>query len=305
MVGSFARVERPDHLVLGAGGTLGIAWLRGVLAGLEEATGWDPRGARSFVGTSAGSIVSAGLAGGRRPGGDSSEGKAWAKATPEASMRRDGGRGWLAWAGGAVRPLAPLALAATASGGAAVRAAALSAMPRGRPRLHQVARAVGALRVDFDGRLLVAAVDRRSGRRVVFGADGAPAAGVAEAVEASCAIPWVFAPVEIGGREYVDGGVWSPTNLDVSPAGRGEQVLCLVPTGAPAPSTSPTAVLRLATHASLLAETVAVRSRGARVQVVTPDRACAKAMGPNLMDARRTDGVSRAAREQGRALGAR
>ena len=74
------------------------------------------------------------------------------------------------------------------------------------------------------------AVDRRSGRRVVFGSPGAPDASVAQAVEASCTVPWLFAPVKIGDREYVDGGVWSPTNLDAAPAGRDTHVLCLNPT---------------------------------------------------------------------------
>ncbi|HEU0316076.1 MAG TPA: patatin-like phospholipase family protein, partial [Solirubrobacteraceae bacterium] len=59
---------RPDVLVLGAGGTLGEAWMTGLLAGLEEATGLDLREVESFVGTSAGAIVAARLAAGRRPG---------------------------------------------------------------------------------------------------------------------------------------------------------------------------------------------------------------------------------------------
>jgi hypothetical protein len=36
-----------------------------------------------------------------------------------------------------------------------------------------------------------------------------------EAVAASCAIPGYFAPLDIGGVEYFDGGVRSPTNADV------------------------------------------------------------------------------------------
>ena len=44
-------------LVLGAGGIAGGAFHAGVLAALEEATGWDPRRAGLVVGTSAGSIV--------------------------------------------------------------------------------------------------------------------------------------------------------------------------------------------------------------------------------------------------------
>src|SRR3954447_7444233 len=48
---------RPDILVLGAGGTLGEAWLRGVLGGIEAEAAIDFRDCEYFVGTSAGSIV--------------------------------------------------------------------------------------------------------------------------------------------------------------------------------------------------------------------------------------------------------
>ena len=44
-------------LALGAGGVVGHAYHAGVLAALEEATGWDPRDAEVIVGTSAGSVV--------------------------------------------------------------------------------------------------------------------------------------------------------------------------------------------------------------------------------------------------------
>jgi NTE family protein len=51
-------------LVLGAGGLVGHAWHAGVLAGLAEGLGWDPRTADVVVGTSAGSVVAAMLRGG-------------------------------------------------------------------------------------------------------------------------------------------------------------------------------------------------------------------------------------------------
>src|SRR6185369_6372796 len=105
-----------------------------------------------------------------------------------------------------------------------------------------------------------------NGRRVVFGSPGAPAASVAEAVEASCTVPWLFAPVEIGDREYVDGGVWSPTNLDAAPAGRGARVLCLAPTAG-----YPVVAARKASAAVAATEAAAVRARGAGVELVNPD----------------------------------
>src|SRR5215467_14482633 len=72
---------RPDVLVLAGGGIVGEAWMHGVLAGLEDVAGVDYTRTEAFVGTSAGSIVGARLAAGRRPprpasGGDAAEGDA-------------------------------------------------------------------------------------------------------------------------------------------------------------------------------------------------------------------------------------
>jgi NTE family protein len=94
-------------------------------------------------------------------------------------------------------------------------------------------------------------------------------------------------PVQIGGRDYVDGGVWSPTNLDLASAGRGERVLCLVPTGSlggsvAAPLRAVATSWRLATEL----EAAGVRRRGAVVEIVTPDAHAAAAMGTGLMDPR-------------------
>ena len=63
--------------------------------------------------------------------------------------------------------------------------------------------------------LWIVAVQLDTGRRVVFGRAGEPSATVAEATQASCAIPAYFEPPTIGGMRYVDGGVHSTTNADV------------------------------------------------------------------------------------------
>jgi NTE family protein len=60
-------LSRPDVLVLGGGGVLGEAWTAGVLAGIEDGTGFDLRRCEHFVGTSAGSIVAARLVAGETP----------------------------------------------------------------------------------------------------------------------------------------------------------------------------------------------------------------------------------------------
>jgi NTE family protein len=301
--------SRPDVLVLGAGGTLGIAWLRGVLAGLEDAAGVDWRDCDHLIGTSAGSVVAAALAAGRAPADDTvADAPDAAASADQAGDGVPGGPWWRAaraasaWAGAVASPIAPTALRVTAPGGALARAAALKAAPRLRRTVPGIEGYVSGLGSRFDGRLRVAAVDRSRGRRVMFGAPGAPKAQVASAVAASCAVPWLFSPVEIEGRKYVDGGVWSPTNLDAAPAGRGSEVICFMPTATPMAARSPLGALRAATHAAALTERAALRARGARVRLVAPDAASGRVMGPNLMDRSLVSEAYAAGLAQGRGL---
>jgi NTE family protein len=294
-------------LVLGVGGILGESWMWGYLGGAHSATGEDFRRARQLIGTSAGSIAAARLAGGEDPRRGEERIRWDAEAEPE---RRSGAlRAALERASrlslGAMSPLAAPALAAATPGGALARAAVLARVPPGRIELNDLRSRVAALGPAFDGRLNIVAVDRGSGRRVAFGADGAPEASVADAVAASCAIPGYFAPVEIAGREYVDGGVWSPTNLDLARAGSGDRVLCLVPTAAM--GTAPALALRGLAAGWRLAtgvEAAAARRRAATVEVVVPDEGSARAMGSDLMNPRRRAAVLEAGFRQGARNGA-
>jgi NTE family protein len=305
-----APFTAPDVIVLAGGGVLGEAWMTGVLAGIEDAAGLDLRRTEAFVGTSAGSIVAARLASGRSPRRPDAAGDGSAAAAAEAGEdgRAQGSvvrralrsAGALAWASTA--PAASAALALGTPGGALVRAAALSRMPTGGRSLDQLREHVRGWGVRFDGRLRVCTVDRASGRRVVFGAPGAPPAEVADAVVASCSIPWVFEPVEIGGREYVDGGVWSVTNLDAAPAGRGTQVLCLDTIAGLDPRTGRMAAMRGAFRVAAQLETQVLRRRGARVRHVAPDADAADAIGSDLMDSRARARVLAAGHRQGRRL---
>jgi NTE family protein len=293
-------------LVLGVGGVLGEAWMWGYLGGAQRATGEDFRRAKQLIGTSAGSIVAARLAGGEDPRRGEERVRWDGEVEPE---RRPGAlRAALERASrislGAVSPLAAPALAAASPGGALARAAVLARVPPGRIELRELRSRVDALAPEFDGRLNVVAVDRGSGRRVAFGTDGAPEASVADAVAASCAIPGFFAPVEIKGREYVDGGVWSPTNLDLARAARGDRVLCLVPTAAM--GTSPALALRGLSAGWRLAtsvEAAAARQRGASVEIVGPDAGSARAIGGDLMNPSRRAGVLAEGFRQGAARG--
>jgi NTE family protein len=288
----------PDALVLGAGGTLGEAWLRGVLNGLEASAGLDFRECEYLLGTSAGSIVAATLAAGRRPDAGERAAREWARAVPD-EIEEEPETARFAVVGKAARaaatPFANVALSVTAPAGRVARAVVLRRAPRPDRTLGGLGGQIEALGARFDGRLRISAVDRSNGKRVMFGAPDAPRATVAEAVLASCSVPWLFAPVQIGEREYVDGGVWSPTNLDAVPSGSGSRVLALVPTAGAALTP-----LRTATSLAMSRETSALRGRGATVTTIVPDDASLKAMGPNLMDASRRDPVATAGYAQGR-----
>jgi NTE family protein len=300
-------LSRPDILVLGGGGVLGEAWLTGLLAGLEDAADLDLRRCEYFVGTSAGSIVAARLAADQSPRRPSLAGQAWGRAedvavpTPPARAVQVA-RGAGEWALALATPLASLSLAATASGGALARAAALRVMGRGSMPLDELARHIEQTGVRFDGRLRITAVNRLTGRRVVFGRPSAPSASVGAAVAASCSVPWLFAPVRIGGVEYVDGGVWSPTNLDAAPAGRGSQVLCLNPTASLGGTSGLLSGVRVTSRGLVAAESAALRRRGASVRVVSPDPDAAAEMGWNLMSNEPSSRVLAAGYRQGRRL---
>jgi NTE family protein len=128
---------------------------------------------------------------------------------------------------------------------------------------------------------------------------------VPRAVAASCAIPGYYQPIRIGGREYVDGGAWSQTNLDAAPAGRGTHVLCLNPiAGLPLALGTPLGAARRVMRSRLPIELAALRGRGARVRVIGPAHEPARAMQLNLMDPRPARDVLAGGYAQGLALGA-
>lgn len=290
-------------LVLGGGGILGEAWMSGLLAGVESESGIDFRSCEHFVGTSAGSIVAARLVAGRKPWLPDFPARAADPArAPSASLATTLGSLAARAAATVATPFAPLALALASPGGAYGRALALARVADSGEGLEQLADRIERWGTRFDGRLRVVAVERASGRRVVFGAPGAPAATAAEAVKASCAVPWIFRPALIGGREYVDGGVWSPTSIDVAPAGRHSEVLCLFPTARLDRLRSPIGRLALAMRPQVELETLALRQRGARVRVIGPDRPSGEVMGDNFMDPARRERVLAAGYAQGREL---
>ncbi len=64
--------------------------------------------------------------------------------------------------------------------------------------------------------LYITATDLDTCERIVFGGEGFDHVPISTAVRASGALPMVYAPVKLDGRELVDGGITSTTNLDIA-----------------------------------------------------------------------------------------
>lgn len=75
--------------------------------------------------------------------------------------------------------------------------------------------------------LFITATDLDTATRRVFGDGEGDNPPISLAVSASAAIPVIYEPVNIGGREYLDGGLGSTTNLDVAVA-HGASLVVLV-----------------------------------------------------------------------------
>ena len=287
-------------VVLGAGGVLGAAWSIGALAAVQEQYAWDLREAEVLVGTSAGSILASFLGCGIGVDTlvDHQRGIVVAEG-PQISYDYDED------AGGALPPWprpfmgSPRGLlsAALHPWKTTPMMALSTALPKGRASLEPISALIdevcprGAWAAH--PQTWVVAMDYDSGRRVVFGRDGAPHAGLRDAVMGSCSIPGWYTPAQIGGRRYVDGGACSPTSLDLV-AGLGLDEVIVV-----SPMTSmhyddPTSVAarverrfrRLITK-RLIGEMKKVAAAGTRVTMLHPGAEDLAAIGANLMDPRR------------------
>ena len=301
--------------MLGAGGVMGGAWLTGGLDALAQETGWDPASADHVVGTSAGAMMGSLCAAGVPPwfmvahsAGEVFEGLTDANGAPAADADRAGGAVFRLQR--ALPPLGPgswrLGLKTLSRPGRHTPGAVLSGwLPRGvistEPLRDTIRRAVPSGWAGHPN-LWVIACDYASGERVAFGHDDAPPAELGDAVAASCAIPAFYYPVTIAGRRYVDGGIHSPSNLDLL-AGRGlDLVICLNPTSSlqSIPARHPVervqAFMRSASGRRLGSEAKTVRRGGTEVVLVQPQREDLELMGGNLMSRRRRHEVIELAR---------
>jgi NTE family protein len=295
---------------------MGGAWLTGGLDALARETGWDPAEADYIVGTSAGSMIGALCASGIPPWfmvahsfGETFEGVVDADGRPASEADRSGGavyglhRGLPSLGPGSWR----LALHSLRSPMSFSPATVITGwLPKGmistEPLREQIRRVVPDGWGPHPG-LWIVACDYATGKRVVFGREGSPPAELADAVAASCAIPGFYHPVTIGGRRYVDGGIRSPSNLDVLRGRELDLVICLNPTSTlhPIRALNPAAAFRLLMNRDsgprLGSEAKRLRAEGTDVVLVQPTRDDHAVMGYNLMNGRRrNDAIAMAQR---------
>jgi NTE family protein len=275
-------------LVFGGGGLVGLGFHAGALKALSE-RGVDVSGADVIVGTSAGSIVAAYLACGREL---TESGPPFAPVWSSHSerVRRVIGSGFAMlssrglWRGpqpaSFLRRTFPAGLYSTVE----TRRKLAEELPHAWPERS----------------LYLCAADLYTGKRVAFGAPGAPHAALPDAVMASIAIPGFFPAVGIAGRHYVDGGVVSATSLDLAAAAGCDAILCIAPLGyhndLPLRRSWSPVILRTAFTRSLRREVVAARAAGADALVLRPYLSDVRAWGTNFMKIRDRKGVAEVSR---------
>jgi NTE family protein len=294
---------------------VGIAYHAGVLRALERHSDLDLQAIDVAVGTSAGSVVAAyirsgysadelwELALGTHPGMESlgatpAERRAATAFTPSfATPGQFLGRAvgaYIATVRSVTRlplPRLPEALHPLLSGG-------LFTMERAAERFRD-----DLLEKWPERETAICAVDLGSGRRTVFGSSGASSSGnvvtLAEAVVASCSIPGFYVPQRAGGRTYVDGGVHSPTNLDVAARLGCDLIIGVAPMAYDPTDDVPgwVRVARRIGHGSLRNESRLARARGAEVLLIRPGAEDVAVQGINFMKASGAEAVARTAYE--------
>jgi NTE family protein len=260
-------------LVLGGGGITGVAWEIGLLHGLAEG-GIDLTGADLVLGSSAGSIVGAGLAAGHPLGVAYAEQLEPPEQMPAASL------------GAAV--IARMLWATLTSGSPARARARIGKMAlAAKTESEADRRGVIAERLPGGGwperRLQVTAVDASTGELRVF--DAASGVSLVDAVGASCAVPGVWPPVTIGDRRFIDGGIRSPANADLAVGYSRVIIVAPITRG-------------LSRATGVRRQAAQLTAAGARVVVLEPDAAAVQAIGRNVLDPARRAPSARAGRAQ-------
>jgi NTE family protein len=289
--------DRSGHraLVLAGAGAAGNAWELGLVAGLAEA-GVDLVEADLVVGTSAGSTVAAQITSGTAPADLYAAVVAEAPRPPAGAGRPGTGRGpvpsgpsYLEWSDGIIasaedpsdmrRRLGAAALEPDDPDGSA--AARWRDVVAARLPSHEWPQQ----------RVLVPAVDARSGEPVVF--DRHSGVDLVDAVAASTS---AMTPYRIGENRYLNGGYRRSENADLA-SGYG-RVLVLSPF-------SGRSRMPAAWGMALAAQVAELRAAGSRVETVFPDGGAGDVFNANALDPSTRPQAARGGYDQGRTLAER
>ncbi|MEC5163648.1 MULTISPECIES: patatin-like phospholipase family protein [unclassified Janthinobacterium] len=240
--------KRGVGLALAGGGPLAAVYEIGALAALAESIGGlDLTDADIYVGVSAGGIIAAGLANGVTPhqmcrlfiesDAGALDGAPLFK--PETLLRpalKEFGKR----ARSVPRLLAGALLHYTAQRGSLV--ASFERMKEALPAGFLSNQAIDTfLRATFakagrsndfrklKRKLVIVATDLDTGRAVRFGAPGWDSTPISVAVQASAAVPGLFAPVEIGGRHFVDGALRKTMHASIALEEGVDLLICVNP----------------------------------------------------------------------------
>lgn len=276
-------------LVLGGGGPVGIAWQAGVLAGLAM-EGVALGAADMVLGTSAGSFVGAQIASGRDPidfaNAQMKLGQAEAQTQSAPAPTLDPGPF------GALVAKMPtdheLSQAMRREFGVLAKAAATPSLEAYLKSFAAFAKAGRA----WPAKFACTAVDVDSGEFKVFReSDEAP---LNLAIAASCSVPGIFPPVEIGARLWMDGGVRSSTSMDVASGHTRVLTLAVI-----------TPLTGALVRNSLAREEAALQAAGGATLVLAPDANSLAVFGPNLMNPANRAKIVAAGLQQGKQDSAR
>jgi NTE family protein len=223
-------------LVLGGGGITGAAYQFGTLIALETATGWSPNRAEVIIGTSCGALAAAMVRGNQATletlVGDARTDEDAAAFLREKVYRRTRPRGVVRWLRQGVLPgLRHPDLRLVLGSPALYSTVGLSEWLEER---------LGDLAESWPDRpTVIVAYDLAERRRVPFGTEAAPPVSLKRAVAASTAVPFLFQPVKVRDRWYVDGGIASGTSADLVLANPTPLDLVIVIAPMAAPETRP------------------------------------------------------------------
>lgn len=266
-------------LVLGGGGSMGIGWETGYLAGLADG-GVDTRIADLIIGTSAGSQVGTFVA------SNLSWNEIWERLIePKNQPIEESPSSNL---GPVFQIYDEIASSSKTPHEWIERIGKLGVESKTMPESNQLSRIENKITgLHWAESLRIAAIDLTTSQRVIWG----PNSGVEllRAVSASSSLPGVWPPTTIGSHKYFDGGSHSMENADVA---EGAKKVLILSVGLP-----------VQTPYKLEDQILSLKKSGSEVELVTPDKntySALQKLGGNPVDPKIRPIVAACAREQGR-----